>query len=188
MQIRDQEVIAAIKAGKDDKVLKGLYKHLLPKIAAYIRTNSGSDDEAFDVFQDAVVIFFKQVVTNKFDTQYSVSAFIYSVSRNLWINRVKKINKHILGETILTNMTTEHFVDEIYSEEKRAIVKKLFAKLDDKCKELLTLSIYKSLSMEDIKNRLGFASENAAKTSNYRCKKKLSELIKLSTLYKELQG
>ncbi len=93
MQIRDQDVIAAIKAGKDDKVLKALYSNLLPKISAYIRTNNGSNDEAFDVFQDAVVIFFKQVMTDKFDTQYSVSAFIYSVSRNLWINRVKKINK-----------------------------------------------------------------------------------------------
>ena len=92
MQIKDKSVIAAIKSGKDDKALKMLYNVLLPKIKAYIRSNNGSEDEAFDVFQDAVVIFFKQVVTGKFDTKYSISAFVYSVSRNLWINRVKNVS------------------------------------------------------------------------------------------------
>jgi len=187
VQINDQEVIAAVKAGRDDKALKALYKTLLPKITAYIKSNNGSGDEAFDVFQDAVVVFFKQVITNKFDTQYNISAFIYSVSRNLWINRVKKLNKHVDVENSLNHMHSDNFVDEIYSEEKRTIVKKIFEKLDPKCKELLTLSVYKSLSMEDIKNRLGFASENAAKTSNYRCKKKLTELIKSSSLYEEIK-
>jgi RNA polymerase sigma factor (sigma-70 family) len=180
-------VLSAIREGKDGKALGALYKNLLPKIRAYVKANNGSDDEAFDVFQDAVVIFFKQVMTDKFDEKYKVSAFIYSVCRNLWINRAKKINKHVDVDNSLNQIHSDDFVDEIYNREKRQIVKDLFEKLDVKCRELLTLSVYQNLSMEDIKNRLGFASENAAKTSNYRCKKKLTQLIKSSALYHEIE-
>ena len=133
MRIKDSELIAAIKAGRDDKVLSELYDHILPKVISFIRSNSGSDDEAFDVFQDAVLAFFKQVVTGKFDEKYDVSGFIYSVSRNLWINRVKKINRHISVETEATQeLEEESFLESVYSEEKTNLVKSLFQKLDSK--------------------------------------------------------
>jgi RNA polymerase sigma factor (sigma-70 family) len=185
--MRNEQVIAAIKDGRDDKVLGDLYEYVLPKVTAFIRTNNGSDDEAFDVFQDAIVILFKQVTLGKYDEQYDVGGFVYSVCRNLWINRVKKINKHVSTDSSLNELETKSHLDELYDEEKRKVVEYLFGKLDFKCKELLTLSIYKHLTMEDIALRLGFASENAAKTANYRCKKKMMELVKESKLFEEVQ-
>lgn len=188
MQIKDKEIITAIKKGKDDKVLNRLYQEILPKVSSFIRNNSGSDDEAFDVFQDAVMAFYKLVVTGKFNEEYEISGFIYTVSRNLWINRVKKLNKHISVDTDDSRGLPEaSFLDSMYNEEKRSLVKTLFEQLDFKCKEILTYTVYQSLTMEDVCVRMGFASENAAKTSNYRCKKKLAELVKNSSLYKELE-
>lgn len=185
--MRDEKVLAAIREGRDDKVLEDLYHFILPKVTSFIKNNNGSEDEAFDVFQDAVVILFKQVTLGKYDEQYDIGAFVYSVCRNLWINRVKKINKHVSVENTLYDIETSSHLEEIYDEEKREIVKYMFNKLDFKCKELLTLSVLKHLTMEDIAIRLGFASENAAKTANYRCKKKMMDLIKESTLFEELK-
>lgn len=188
MRKTDQEVISAIKEGRDDKVLNELYQTILPKVTAFIKSNSGSEDESFDVFQDAVMAFYKLVVTGKFNEKYEVSGFIYSVSRNLWINRVKKINRHVSVDNQSTQeLEDESFLEGVFSQEKRDLVKTLFDQLESKCKEILTYTVYQSMTMEDICGRMGFASENAAKTSNYRCKKKMMELVKSSSLYKEIE-
>lgn len=188
MRIKDKEVIAAIKEGRDDKVLNEIYQNILPKVTSFIRNNNGSEDEAFDVFQDAVMAFYKMVVTGKFDEKYEISGFIYTVSRNLWVNRVKKLNKQISVNTEGSKELEDvNFLESVYDEEKRSLVRILFNQLELKCKEILTYTIYQSMTMEDVCGRMGFASENAAKTSNYRCKKKLMELVKNSSLYKELE-
>ena len=159
----------------------------MPKINSFIKSNNGSDDEAFDVFQDAVVILFKQVSLNKFDEKYDIGGFLFSVSRNLWINRVKKINKHVPVDNTLSRFQVSSHLDEVFDEERRGIVRYLFNKLDYRCKELLKLSIYQQLTMEDIAGRLEMASEDAAKTANYRCKKKLVQLVKGSKLFEQLK-
>jgi len=188
VQIRDKEIITAIKEGKDDKVLNELYQGILPKVTSYIRNNSGSEEEAFDIFQDAVLCFFKLVINNKFDEKYDVSGFIFTVSRNCWINRVKKLNRHISVDTNESKELEEHgFLESIYDQERRDLVKMLFSQLELKCKEILTYTVYQNMTMEDICSRMGFASENAAKTTNYRCKKKLMNLVKSSSLYSELE-
>ena len=95
MRFTDVEIINYIKQGKDDAVLKYLYKKQWSVIRNYVIKNNGSEEEAQDIFQDAIVAFYKQVKLGKYNMNYEIGGFIYSVSRNLWINKVKKDNKYI---------------------------------------------------------------------------------------------
>ena len=61
MEYSDNEILKAIKNQQDDKVLNNLYDSVLPKVKRYICSNSGNEEEAYDIFQDAVLIFYKQV-------------------------------------------------------------------------------------------------------------------------------
>ena len=54
-------VIDCIKKGDNDKALKYLYKDPLRKVRTYILSNSGSMEDADDVFQDAIVVLFHYV-------------------------------------------------------------------------------------------------------------------------------
>jgi DNA-directed RNA polymerase specialized sigma24 family protein len=91
----DKEILGAIGKG-DDRVLEHLYKQVLPKVKSYIARNSGNNEDARDIFQDAVVIFYKYVKTGKFDVQHDIAGFIFSVSKNLWINSAKRKNKVVV--------------------------------------------------------------------------------------------
>ena len=71
----------------------------------------------------------------------------------------------------------DNVLDDILTNEKLKLAKKVFHSLDEKCKELLNYIFYKDLSMQDICERMNFQSISAAKMQNYRCKKKLAELI-----------
>ena len=76
----NSEIIEAIKSNKADKVLLFLYKNLQPKISAWIRKNNGSKEEAQDIFQDSILVFYSYVVKNKFDKNSDVSIEIVPTS------------------------------------------------------------------------------------------------------------
>lgn len=178
----DRDILAAIAKG-DDSVLEHIYNQVLPKVRNYVQRNSGSIDDARDVFQDAVVIFYKHVKQGKFNAEHDIAGFIFSVSRNLWINMAKKNNKVIaLGEDEISG--THHsgnLVDELMTREREEYILKVFTALGDSCRQILLYSIYDKFSMREIKEKMGFTSENVAKTKNYKCKQRLMELVKKNT-------
>ena len=190
MVYTDQEILAAIHSGDDDRVLGQLYSVYLPKIKGMILKNSGTEDEALDVFQDAVMAFYKQVKTGKFKEQYQIGAFIYSVSRNLWINYIKKKNRNIsISEKEYLIPLEDDVLNDMITKEREKKVMEVFSQIGERCQELLTYSIFRKYSMKEICQRMGFSTENAAKTRNYKCKQKLIRLVNDNqALKKFLQG
>jgi RNA polymerase sigma factor (sigma-70 family) len=171
----DEAVLEAIRKG-DDRVLTHLYKHVLPKIKAYILKNNGSEDDAKDIFQDSVLVFYKYVKQDKFNPANEIAGFIFSISRNLWINQAKKMNRVV---ELTDNMEfTDSFADDLMTKEREEFVVTMFSKLGDTCKQILLYSIYHKFSMKEIKEKMNFTSENVAKTKNYKCKQRLISLVK----------
>jgi RNA polymerase sigma factor (sigma-70 family) len=177
---RDLDIINSIRTGQDQKALNVLYKSLLPKIKKIIGLHTEAEEEAKDLFHDALLIFYKQVLNNKYDENYEVDGYIYSVAKNLWINKLRRnqkieiIDPQEMPENEIYEATDEKIIDD----EKNAVINNLFSMLDEKCSKLLTYTIYQDLSYEDIVIRMGFSSENAARTAHFRCKKYLMDLVK----------
>lgn len=177
MRYSDKDILRAIKSGNDDKALSFLYQEVLPKVKYYIGKNKGNEDEAKDIFQDAVLIFYKKVKQHEFNETANITSFICLVAKNLWINRVKKINRNTeLPEIALTD-SGEDLLKGIIREEKRAAIKQLLSDIGEECKKLLKLSVYENKSMKEICEVLGYSNENVAKTYNYRCKQKLIQIV-----------
>jgi RNA polymerase sigma factor (sigma-70 family) len=181
----DKEILAAIQRN-DDKVLEHLYKQVLPRVRKYVVKNNGSDADARDVFQDAVVIFYKYVKQGKFNREHDIAGFIFSVGRNLWINTAKRKNKVIaLNDEAAQINDAGDFSDELMTREREEYIFKLFSALGNSCKQILLYSIYDKFSMKEIKEKMGFTSENVAKTKNYKCKQRLIELVKNNASIKD---
>lgn len=173
----NDDILRAIKTGDNAYVLNHLYKFALPKITSLIVRNNGDIEEAKDVFQDAVMALFNTVKLGKYDPDKDILGFLFFVSKNLWINRVRKKNKQ--SQFVDTEGYTDHqtpLVTMLGNEKQTAIVQ-LMAKLGDNCKEILKYVFYDKLSMKEIVVKMGLANEDVAKTTNYRCKKKLAQLI-----------
>ena len=58
-------------------------------VKSYIKSNSGNDDEAKDIFQDAVIILYKKMKLNELPETTNVTSYVCFISRNLWINRAE---------------------------------------------------------------------------------------------------
>jgi RNA polymerase sigma factor (sigma-70 family) len=186
----DKEIIECIKSRQNEKALSYLYSHTLKKVKAYILSNNGSKDEANDIFQDAVIIFFKAVIAGTFNKEYSVDAYIFSISRNLWINTAKRKRKlvHVDIENEPVAESSKSQLEQIISKEKREAINLAYSKLEDSCRKLLGLIAYEKISMKELMAKLNLTSENAAKTMHYRCKQSFHKIIKEnSELYNALK-
>ncbi len=187
---KEKEIIKAIKTGNNQLVLNHLYKEILPRIKKMILKNSGTDEDAKDIFQDTVLIFYTQVKSNKFDESKEIGGFMYTVARNLWINKVKTANRFIPLETKEFQEGSEgNALNDLISQEKIVAIEEVMNQVGEECKKLLKLSIYDKLSMKEIAAKMGYTSDGVAKTYNYRCKQKLVSLMKdnpsIISLFKE---
>ena len=179
MKISEEQIPELIRNGKDKEVIPHLYKKVFPLVENYIRKNSGRKEDASDVFQDCLLLFYKQVIKNTFDPKYRIYGYLYRISINLWINKIKKEQRIQYLETI---------GDEAFEEEPspwdrppertdQNVIKSLFSGIGEKCVELLTNTVYYNLLMEDIMIRMGFSSVDAVKMQQQRCKQKLIKEI-----------
>lgn len=133
-----------------------------------------------------MVILCRRIKENRFDTKYEVSGFLYSVCRNLWINKVKRENRLVKISETMDNSENYDFTNDIITEQKRKTLKEVIARLGEKCFKLLQLSIYNNLSGNEICSMMGFTSVDAVKTQKYKCKQKLNELLEMNPVYKEV--
>ncbi|MBY0427016.1 MAG: RNA polymerase sigma factor, partial [Cytophagales bacterium] len=171
------EIIEGIQSGRDDKVLAYLYKETLPMVRNFVMKNQGSEEEANDIFQDAVIRFYHAVKKGAFQEKCSVSTFIFGIGRNLWINAVKRKGRQMEDTSSEFIQDSVDLLSNIISDEKVKAVNELLGKIGENCAQLLKYSIYEELSMREICQRMGFSSEDVAKTNNYRCKQKLIKLV-----------
>ena len=181
------ELHLAIKNGDDNLVLDYLYKNVLPKIRNYITLNNGNKAEADDIFQDAVMIMYKKIKTGEAIEVESIDGLMYYICKNLWINRVLKLNKYIkIENTDPIEDNTYNALESLMATEKNNAFLELLDLVGEKCKELLFLSIYHQLSMDEIALKMQLTSANAAKTHHYRCKQKLAEMVEQDDTLKSI--
>ena len=149
--------------------------------------NSGSEDDAKDIFQDAVLIFYKHVKTGKFNDEKEIAGFIFSVSRNLWINLAKKKKRPVeLTDEAVTIEEDNNIADHLITKELEEFVIRMFTLLGETCKTLLIYSIYHKMSMKEIMEKMKFTSENVAKTKHYKCKQRLIGIVKDNASVKDM--
>lgn len=166
-----------ILAGKDDEVLKRLYSSIFPKTKSYILKHGGSREEAEDLFQDCVLMVYTKCKSGQLSLVDNIGGFMMQIVKNRWINRTKQLHRQ-QSMPDLPEMPEEYGIIEwMQDAEKASTLQWMMDQIGEKCRELLWLSVFQKLSMEEIAQKLGFTNANAAKTNNYRCKEKLIQLL-----------
>ncbi|MCG8389313.1 MAG: sigma-70 family RNA polymerase sigma factor [Cytophagales bacterium] len=169
--MKDKEIFERICSG-DEKTLEYLYKKYYRMMTKMVISNSGSEQEAKDIYQDALVVFWQKAVSGNLVLTSKISTYIYSICQNLW-------RKELDRKKRLTNEEKDSIEYAEHDKQERAkIINKCIHQLGDTCRKILMYYYFDGLSMQDIADQLGFANTNTAKTKKYKCKKKLDELVK----------
>ena len=179
MNKNDLKIVASIDKGDNSAALKLLYGTPLKKVQSYVLKNNGSRDDANDVFQDAVIALFNSIKKGKYDKNKDIDGFLYTVARNLWIDKIRKDKKREVTDFTESYDHTDYSdqLKHMVSQEKLSAFQTVFNMQTERCKELLHYAIYEKLSMKVISEKLGMNNENVAKATHYRCKQALAKII-----------
>lgn len=179
-RIRNEEndiIINGIFSG-DQNVFNELYEDEFPKVVKLIINNSGSVDVAKDVFQDALVILIEKVYTKKLDLTCTVSTYLYSICRFLWMDQLRQSKREVplkdeysYNNAEITVVGFENTPD-IYEHVNIAI-----ETLGEPCKELLECFYYKNLSWAEIASKLGYANAASARNQKYKCLERIRKTV-----------
>ncbi len=161
----------------DEKALEELYQKYYRMMTKMVISNSGTEEEAKDIYQEALVVFWQKAVSGKLVLTSKISTYIYSVCQNLWRKELER-KKRLSHEEKDAPEYMEH--DKA---ERAKLINQCIHQLGDTCKKVLMYYYFDEMSMQEIADKLGFANTNTAKTKKYKCKQKLDELVK--SLYTE---
>jgi RNA polymerase sigma factor (sigma-70 family) len=166
----DQRIIELIRAGKNDKALNALYQQF-PMIRKLIRSKGGTRSDAEDVFQEALIVLLKKAASPDFQLTAKLSTYLYSVSRFLWNDQLKRRRPQVpVDESPAFDAAETTGLEEAIREEARIrVAEQIIHNLKERCRELLLLFYHDKLSLLAIAERMGYGSENAAKTQKYKC-------------------
>ena len=167
----EQELFARICKG-DEQALDIVYQKNYRMMVRLVTSNNGTEDEARDVYQEAVVVFWQKATSGNLVLTSKMSTYIYSICLNLWRKELDRKKRFSSEEK--DSIETQ---DQDKKERER-IIRESIDKLDDTCKRVLSYYYFDGMSMKDIAEKVGFANTDTAKTKKYKCKKKLDELIK----------
>lgn len=175
----DEEIIQRIRAG-DESVLAYLYRENRKSIEHHVVSNNGTTDDAADILQDAVIVFWQKVTSGEFTLEAKINTFIYSICKNLWLKALRK-NRRMMNTDFQNdgqNVQAEETGEEIISSMDYKKIEECLDKIGKTCKKILMLYYYDKRPMEEIAKIMGLANDKVAKAKKYQCKKALEEIVK----------
>ena len=182
----DQSKLEGIQRG-DRATVEGLYKDYFPRISTFIRQNSGSESDAKDIFQDAMVVLFKKVNSPGFELKSALYTFLYAICRNLWLKKLRNSGREgvtLEGDVEYIDENVEE--EELTREAQYQLYRKKFRELGEGCQNLLRLSMA-GKRMREIVSQLGMSSEQYARKRKFQCKQQLIKLIQNDPSFDELR-
>jgi RNA polymerase sigma factor (sigma-70 family) len=179
--LTDADLLAGIRSGQRmDDAIKTLYRNHFEGLSRYITHNSGTRQDAEDIFQEVVVNFIDLVQKDKFRGESSVKTFLFSLNRYTWLNELKRRDRAVAREERYERVQERVELDTselIADREAKAEVIRLVGELGDTCKKILLLFYYENLSMKEILEATDYENEQVVRNKKYKCLKQLEQLI-----------
>lgn len=181
----DIKLINGIASG-DTVLIQKVYGKYFDSIVNYTLKNSGTVDDAKDIFQDAIMVIYQKLTDPEFKIQYSLHTYLFTICRNIWLKKLRKKSDQTVSlppNMVLINKDT--FEDELSWREKEKLYRIKFKQLGEKCQKVIRLYLG-GTSMQDIAIKMGFSSPGYAKKKKYQCKNQLFKLIQNDPMYSTL--
>lgn len=164
-----------IRSG-DDEIFRKIYGEYRQSFIGWIYQKYGSqEDDAIEIFQQAIVIMYDNVVTGKLtELTSSLKTYLFAIGRNLALEKIRKDGK----KASLPDIIKQHIEDDgIVKDEMFEKAQKALEKLGEPCKGMIEQSFYNRLSSDELAILFGYKNADTAKSKKHKCLKKLRDIL-----------
>lgn len=168
------------RLAKNEKAaIETIYKENYRLVQQLIINNNGTEDDAKDIFQEALIVLYQKARSDSFELNCQIRTYVYSVCRRLWLKRLQSNRRF---ETPVDNF--EEIVpveDDVAVHEKLdhqyGIMRSALGKIGEPCKSLLEAFYIHNKNMQDISSFFGYTNADNAKNQKYKCLMRLKKLF-----------
>lgn len=170
----------------DSKRIREVYALALPAVIRWVEENSGTEQDARDIFQEAIIALYKKLESGEFTLTCTLKSFLRIMCRNLWLSRLRR--RKVL--TVVSEESEENIPmdDDILLNLEQAERQRLFlfhfSKLGDKCRQILN-GFFQKKRLKKIAEEMG-TSESYIKKRKFHCKETLVNNIRKDPTFQEL--
>lgn len=138
-----------------------------------------SYDEAIEIFQQSMIIFYENVRNGRIKNIESNSkTYLFAIGKN-------KIYEKLRAENRQDTLADSKIKDEIHYDEEEfenrenrlKAVEKSLEKLGDPCRHILQQFYYHKASMEDIAQNMNYKNAATVKNLKYKCLQRLKNIL-----------
>ena len=190
MQHPDQRYIEAL-LNNDAVLLKELYQKHFGKIQQMVLKNNGTEQEASDLFQDALLSIYKKARTGEFMLTCPLDAFLFVICKNKWMSELskRKNRKVTIADPQRYNDVGDDSLRLIEDcqllQSRHSLLFEQLGKLGDSCKELLRLS-WSGRPMNEVAELLK-VSYGYARKKKSECMARLIAMVRESPQFNSLK-
>ena len=185
----DEQILKGILR-HDNLILQYIYKQYYYNINYFIKKNQGSEDDASDIFQEAIIIIYRKIKENDLIFEKSsFKSYLFSVCRFLWLKQLEKrrIEKEKLNDSLpyQEDLYDENLNEIVTKNERYGLYQRHFGTLSSDCQKLLQL-FFEKVSLKEIAIVMGYKTEKYAKKRKFKCKELLISRIKQDAEFKKI--
>lgn len=178
----DPQIVEAIQKGgySRDMALYAFFKddRLKNEVLRYVVLHGGDRQRAEDVFQDAVIIFDRNVRRGLFEGREgsSLRTYFVAIAKWHWVNLRRKT--HPTDELQPAQYDAEVSAPDVavFNDELRDLLSAAIARLGKRCQEMLQY-VKLEYSNDELAQLFGLSSTDRAKKEKYRCFERLRDII-----------
>jgi len=162
----------------DTKVIEAIYENNFFKVRSFVMENKGQQADAEDIFQKALLQLAVRYKREKFEINTSFEAYLFTVCKNLWRRELNKLKIRVTKYDVLELKDENEDIAMAVLEQKRwELFTESLELISENCKAVLKL-YFSKVSYKDIVEKLNYNSEIVARQRVFKCKNKLTELVK----------
>ncbi|GAA4378959.1 sigma-70 family RNA polymerase sigma factor [Hymenobacter koreensis] len=176
----DDELVAAIRDG-DERALAHLYRLHLPMVTHLVTQNSGTEDEAKDIYQEGVMVFYEKVRMGTLELSCQIKTYLYAVCRRLWLKRLAEKGRY--GgrlddyEPYLETGAEADLAEAEERDRRLALMSEALLRLGEPCRSLIEGFYLLDKSMQELTADHGYTNADNAKNQKYKCLVRLKKLF-----------
>lgn len=176
----DDQYILSIK-NNEREAINALYAEHYGMVFKFVLNNSGTEHDAKDIYQEAVIILIKNIRKDTFRQGSSIKTYLYAICRRLWLkelqSRSRKEQVKLNDHEPFVDLSNQDHEDIREYEQKFLLMEKCLREIGEPCNTIIEDFYIHKRSMQDIADKMGYSNAENAKNQKYKCFKRLKKLV-----------
>ncbi len=159
----------------DNTAFEQLYRLYFRRVAQWIIQNNGSLAEAEDLFQELILVLYKNLMRPDFILKGKLYSYIYGIARRMWLHQLRQRKLVTSIENWIETPDESDFLKDFNFFEKKSEttdhIERLLQLLDelkDDCRQLLSDFYLKKIQLKEIGAMMGY-SDDFVRRKKMRC-------------------